>query len=88
MSILLCFSSTPSTNIKIGKHKMAVTKWKHNVAIWLFYASIHKYEIDKVTDVRQAPSLKGGGLGIRYTCRILGKEVYLFCDEGKWFIEK
>jgi hypothetical protein len=47
-----------------------------------------KYEIDKVTDVRQAPSLKGGGLGIRYTCRICGKEIYLFCDEGKWFIEK
>jgi hypothetical protein len=46
-----------------------------------------KYEIDKVTDVRQAPSLKGGGLGTRYTCRIRGKAVYLFCDEGKWFIE-
>lgn len=47
-----------------------------------------KYEIDKVLDVRQAPSLKGGGLGVRYTCRIRGKEVYLFCDEGKWFVEK
>lgn len=47
-----------------------------------------KLEIDRVLDVRQAPSLKGGGLGIRYTCRIRGKEVYLFCDEGKWFVEK
>ncbi len=47
-----------------------------------------KFEIDRVLDVRQAPSLKGGGLGIRYTCRIRGKEVYLFCDEGKWFVEK
>jgi hypothetical protein len=46
------------------------------------------YMIDKVLDVRQAPSLKGGGLGMRYTCRIRGKEVYLFCDEGKWFVEK
>jgi len=46
-----------------------------------------KYEIDRVLDVRQAPSLKGGGLGIRYTCRIRGKEFYLFCDEGKWFVE-
>ena len=46
-----------------------------------------KYEIDKLLDVRQAPSLKGGGLGIRYTCRIRGKEVYLFCDEGRWFVE-
>ncbi|MDR3563880.1 MAG: hypothetical protein P4N59_20930 [Negativicutes bacterium] len=47
-----------------------------------------KYEIDQVIDVRQAPSLKGGGLGMRYTCRIRCKEIYLFCDEGKWFIEK
>lgn len=45
------------------------------------------YSIDKVLDVRMAPSLKCGGLGMRYTCRIRGKEVYLFCDEGKWFIE-
>lgn len=46
-----------------------------------------RYEVDRVTDVRQAPSLKGGGLGMRYTCRIRGKEIYLFCDEGKWFVE-
>jgi hypothetical protein len=47
-----------------------------------------RYTIDRVTDVRQAPSLKGGGLGIRYTCRVGGREVYLFCDEGKWFVER
>lgn len=46
-----------------------------------------KYEIDRVIDVRQAPSLKGGGLGIRYTCRVHGKEFYLFEDEGRWFVE-
>ena len=47
-----------------------------------------KYGIDRVMDVRQAPSLKGGGLGMRYTWRIMGKDVYLFCDEGKWFVEQ
>jgi hypothetical protein len=46
------------------------------------------FEIDRLVDVRQAPSLKGGGLGIRYTCRIRGKQVYLFDEEGKWFVEK
>ena len=46
-----------------------------------------QYEIDRVTDVRHAPSLRGGGLGMRYTCRVRGKEVYLFEDEGKWFVE-
>lgn len=54
----------------------------------LTWTDDRKFEIDKVTDVRQAPSLKGGGLGIRYTCRIRDKEFYLFCDEGRWFVEK
>ena len=46
------------------------------------------FDVDRLLDVRQAPSLKGCGLGIRYTCRICNKEFYLFDDEGKWFIEK
>ena len=46
------------------------------------------FEVDRVLDVRQAPSLKGGGLGIRYTCRICNKKVYLFDDEGRWFVER
>ena len=46
-----------------------------------------RHEIDWVTDVRLAPSLKGGGLGMRYTVRIRGKEIYLFDEEGKWFVE-
>ena len=45
-------------------------------------------DIDRIMDVRQAPSLKGGGLGVRYNCKIRGKQVYLFCDEGRWFVEK
>ena len=43
--------------------------------------------IDRVLDVREAPSLKAGGQGVRYTVRILGKETYLFEDEGRWFVE-
>ncbi len=46
-----------------------------------------KFEIDRILDVRQAASLKGGGVGMRYTCRICGKQVNLFDDEGRWFIE-
>lgn len=46
------------------------------------------FEIDRVLDVRRAASLKAGGLGIRYICRIRGKEVRLFNDEGRWFMEK
>ena len=46
------------------------------------------FEIDRVLDVRQAPSLRGGGWGMRYTCRIRNKEVFLFDELGRWFVEK
>ena len=45
------------------------------------------FEIERILDVRQAASLKAGGCGIRYTCRIRGKETYLFDEEGKWFVD-
>ncbi|HEX2926602.1 MAG TPA: hypothetical protein VHP38_10160 [Ruminiclostridium sp.] len=35
-----------------------------------------QFEIDKVLDVRPAVSLKAGGTGIRYTCRIEGHEKF------------
>lgn len=45
------------------------------------------YTIDKVLDKRRAASLKAGGIGMRYTCRILGQESYLFYEEPRWFVE-
>ncbi len=47
-----------------------------------------EYEIDKITDIRNAASLKSGGAGVRYTCRIRGQLRYLFLDDNRWFIEK
>ena len=43
--------------------------------------------IDRILDIRPAPSLKAGGQGIRYTCRISGQQTYLFLDENRWFVE-
>lgn len=48
----------------------------------------HLYEIDRVVDVRHAASLRAGGQGERYTCRILGRETYLFCEHGRWYVER
>ena len=45
------------------------------------------FRIDRVMDVREAPSLKAGGQGVRYTCQIEGRQLYLFYDEPYWFIE-
>lgn len=44
------------------------------------------YDVDRLIDVRMAASLKAGGQGMRYTCKIDGRQVYLFCDEGRWFL--
>lgn len=43
--------------------------------------------IDRVLDVREAASLKAGGQGTRYTCRVQGQTLYLFNDAPYWFIE-
>lgn len=45
------------------------------------------FEIDRILDIRPAASLKAGGRGIRYTCRILGRQRYLFYDDPQWFVE-
>ena len=43
--------------------------------------------IDRILDEREAPSLKAGGQGMRYTCRVGEKQHYLFHDDVYWFIE-
>jgi len=45
------------------------------------------FEIDRILDARMAPAMVAGGLGMRYLCRIRGKVVKLFNDEGRWFME-
>ena len=47
-----------------------------------------EFTIDKILDMRMAASLKAGGQGILYLCRVCGKEIRLFCDDGTWFIEQ
>ena len=45
------------------------------------------FVIDRITDIRYAASLKAGGAGIRYTCRIKQNEKYLFLEDNRWFID-
>ena len=45
------------------------------------------FEVDRLLDVRMAASTRVGGQGMRYTCRVRGRQVYLFEDEGRWFVE-
>jgi len=46
--------------------------------------------VEKVTDSRRRASLNAGGVGIRYSCIVnineTQRSIYLFDEEGKWFI--
>jgi len=68
---------------KDGTMMPAVIKWDDG----------HRYEIDRVLDVRRAASA-AGSMGMRYTVRIMGQERRIFyedtySDTGKprWFVE-
>lgn len=54
----------------------------------LIWEDGREYEIKKVTDIRRAASLKAGGTGTRYTCKVGNREVYLFLEEDRWFMER
>ena len=56
---------------KEGQLKPVSVKWQDG----------HIYEIQRITDIRRAASLKAGGVGMRYTCIIDGKETHLFYEE-------
>ncbi len=56
-----------------------------------------EYEIDKITDIRQAAAIRAGGQGDRYTIRVNGQQSYLFFERfanqsgtavGRWFVER
>ena len=48
-----------------------------------------RYRIDKVTNRRQAHSLKVGGAGMRYTIIVGGSQTHLWYDDYRkaWFVE-
>ncbi|MDD3138353.1 MAG: hypothetical protein PHX08_05200 [Lachnospiraceae bacterium] len=48
----------------------------------------HEYEIQRIKNVCRAASLRAGGVGMRYTCVIDGRESHLFYeDNNMWFVE-
>ena len=67
----------------VVKHKKDGQKFPLTV-IW---ENGMKYSVDRVLDIRRAASLKVGGQGWRYKCRIHGKETFLWLEDGRWFVE-
>ena len=57
----------------------------------------HRYEIDRIIDVRPAYAAKAGGQGDRYTIKVGGQQKYLYFERstnlsgdiiGRWFVER
>ncbi len=85
-------------NAKVYVEVVSVTKpdgmMLPRVLVW---EDGQKYRIDRVSDIRQAASLKAGGQGDRYTIWVNGQERYLFFERnrsltgnnlGRWFVER
>lgn len=47
-----------------------------------------RYRIDRIRKKERCASRRAGGVGIMYTCMVQGKEVHLFFEEDKWFLER
>ncbi len=57
------------------------------IPLKIIWDNDREFLIDRVIDKRKVASTKGGGVGLRYTCRINGKEKYLYFNEDIWFVE-
>lgn len=89
------------TNAKLAKVYVAVNADFRDDGIMLpreiTWEDGRKYEIDRVTDIRQVAAMKAGGQGDRYTIMIGGHQSYLFFERstaiagnnlGRWFVER
>ena len=46
------------------------------------------FEITRILEVRQAASLRVGGRGTRYLCRVGATDSYLYFEDPAWFVEE
>lgn len=57
--------------------------------LWVRWEDGRVYEVDRVLQIRRAASVKAGGIGLCYDCRICGKVVELFYEENyHWFVAR
>ena len=74
----------------IKKYVQVIVKFKEDgqiIPLQVLWEDGRVFEIDRVLDRRPGVSLKVGGQGIRYVCRIRNKEVCLYYEEPRWFVE-
>ena len=72
------------------KNVTVITKMQTDglvIPLYLIWENGEKFAIDKVLDIRKKASTKGGGLGLRYTCRFGNQERFIWLDGYAWFVE-
>jgi len=47
-----------------------------------------QFLIDQVSEPVKCASIKSGGIGLRYACRIKQNFLYLYFDDNIWYYEK
>lgn len=63
------------------------TRDGERIPVQLVWEDGRVFEIDRVIDMKKAASLKAGGCGLRYRCKVRGKETCLWLEDEKWFME-
>ena len=57
--------------------------------LWVKWEDGRIYQVDRILQVRRAASLRAGGIGVCYDCRICGQVVELFYEENyHWFVAR
>ncbi|MGE4282807.1 MAG: hypothetical protein AB7G87_03725 [Clostridia bacterium] len=67
-----------------------IVKFTHDgqkIPLTVIWEDGRKFSVDRVLNIAKAASLKVGGHGLRYKCRIMGKETLLWFEEDRWFVE-
>lgn len=63
------------------------TKDGNKIPLRVIWEDGRRFEVDRIIDIRRAASLKAGGQGLRFKCRICGYETFLWLEEDRWFVE-
>ena len=53
----------------------------------IIFADGRTYEIDDVKGSVRAEAGRSGEVALRYTIVVRGRETYLYCDSGRYFVE-